>query len=29
MSLPSHLTRPLRWLRAAYPAGHRVTGTFP
>ena len=29
MSLPSNLTRPLRWLRAAYPAGHRGTVIFP
>jgi hypothetical protein len=29
MSLMSYLTRPLRWLRAGYPRGHRAMGMFP
>ena len=29
MSLPSYLTKPLRWLRPAIPQGHRLMGTSP
>ena len=29
MPLSSYLTMLLRWLRAGYPTGPRLTGTFP